>query len=213
LRTLSNGKSPALLEGITPLKKIGIFGGSFNPPHIGHLLIAERVCEEFSLDLLMFVPAHIPPHKIGDTHIAPDIHRVNMLNEAIRNNPLFMVSIIEIDRKGVSYTAKTLEEIKTNHPNDELYFLLGSDSLAEFDTWKNPDVICALAQLICVRREHASEFNIQPEYAARIQYAHTPVIEISSTEIRNRIEHGKPIHYYVTCEVAAYIEKNNLYKE
>ncbi len=195
------------------MKKIGIFGGSFNPPHFGHLLLAERVCEELALDKLLLIPAAVPPHKIGATDLAPDADRMRMLLRAIEHNERFDISTLEIDREGVSYTVDTLRALDSTYPDAKLYLLIGADSLAEFHTWKDPDIICSLADLVVMPREHFPVDNIRPELKPHVRIVHTPTVEISSTDIRNRVREGKSIRYYVPREVAEYIEENDLYKK
>lgn len=194
------------------VKKIGIFGGSFNPPHNGHLLLAERVCEELTLDKVLFVPAAIPPHKIGASDLAPDTDRMEMLLKAIAGNKYFDISTLELDREGVSYTVDTLRTMESSFPGAEFYFLMGADSLAEFHTWKDTDIICSIADLVVMPREHFLSQDIPSALRSHVRIVHAPVIEISSTEIRKRVHEGKPIRYYVPREVAEYIEENNLYK-
>ena len=208
-----NEKERDSWEGHTDVKKIGIFGGSFNPPHVGHLMLADRVCEEFALDTMYFVPAGIPPHKIGAPHLAANTDRLAMLNFSIAGNPKFAVSSVEMERAGVSYTAITLEQFRSMHPGEALYFLMGSDSLAEFDTWNKPERILSLAQLIVVPRPHHGQTDVPREYAERVLIAHTPLFELSSTDIRERVRLRKSIRYCVRREVEEYIMNRRLYRQ
>lgn len=192
--------------------RIGIFGGTFNPPHLGHLLIAGHVGEALALDKILFVPAAQPPHKLGDMTIAPNEHRVAMLLRAIKHNPVFDISTIEIDREGISYTIDTVRTLSETYRGAELFFLMGSDNLAEFHTWRDPDGICALARLVVMQREGFDVNSIDARRRKNIVAVRTPVIEISGTEIRERVRLGKSIRYYVTDDVAEYIEGAGLYR-
>lgn len=192
--------------------RTGIFGGTFNPPHIGHLLLAERVQESLSLDTVLFVPAAIPPHKVGEPSIAPNEHRVSMLLRAIQGNPQFDISTVEIDREGVSYTADTLRLLAQSYPGAELYLLIGADNLADFHTWREPEVICSLARLAVMHRAGFSADDVDPRWRKHVVAVRTPTIEISGTEIRRRIAEGKSIRYYVTPAVAEYIQEKGLYR-
>ena len=192
--------------------RIGLFGGTFNPPHIGHLLIAQHVGESLSLDKVLFIPAALPPHKLGETSIAPNEHRVAMLLRAIQNNPLFDISTIEIDREGVSYTIDTVRTLSETYRGAELFVLMGSDNIAEFHTWRDPDGICALARLVVMQRGGFDLSSVDPRRRKDIVAVKTPLIEMSGTEIRERIRTGKSVRYYLTDDVAAYIDSKGLYR-
>lgn len=187
--------------------RIGIYGGSFDPPHIGHLIVAEQVRDQFRLDRLIWVPGYIPPHK--QDHALMDAgHRLAMVELATSRNPGFEVSRIEIERQGISFTVDTLEQISTDNPGAELFLVLGGDSYAAFESWYEPDRIRQLARLIVYNRNGAS-FNEENEEG--VSFADGPLIEISSTLVRNAIRSGKSIRYMVTEGVFSYIEANGLY--
>ncbi len=192
------------------LMKTGIFGGTFNPPHIGHMIVAEHVRTELSLDRIIFAPAAIPPHK---THqgIIPAEHRIAMLRLTLKDNPHFELSEIEIQRGGVSFTVDTLREIKSRHPLYELFLLIGMDNLAEFKTWKSPESILQLATVVAMTRPGVSAESVPPEMKDRVKVCPVPAIEISSRDLRAHVRDGKSIRYFVADSVAEYIRAHNLY--
>lgn len=197
---------------------LGIFGGSFNPIHTGHLLLAEYIREEFILDRVIFIPAGNPPHKkVMDLETAH--HRYNMVKLAIEDNPFFDVSDIEFKREGISYTCDTLSEIKNEYPSGKLFFVCGSDSIVQFVSWREIGRIFELADIIVARRTNVSEKELEytineyrKSYNARITCSSAPYLEISSTDIRNRIKKGLSIRYMVPSKVSGYIESNGLYR-
>lgn len=198
---------------------LGIFGGSFNPIHIGHLILAEFIREEFKLDKILFIPASNPPHKDA-SDLESGQHRYNMVKLAVTNNPFFDISDIELKRKGISYTFETLKEISREYPGEELYFICGSDSIIQFHTWREIGKIFELSNIIVAKRPNVSNEELdnmitgfREKYKARIACSAAPHIEISSSEIRNRIKKGLSIRYMVTSTVAEYIRANNLYQE
>jgi nicotinate-nucleotide adenylyltransferase len=133
------------------MKKIGIFGGTFNPPHAGHLIVAESVCEQLKLDKLFFVPSYISPHKKrGEDKLA--LHRARMVRLAIRSNPRFAFSDMEVKRKGMSFTYETVEAFYRNYPGCKLFLIIGADNFSEFYTWKDPGRILDLASLVVMNR-------------------------------------------------------------
>lgn len=190
--------------------KVCLFGGTFDPPHIGHLLIAQTVCEAESFDKMMFVPAYMPPHKAD---VTPINHRLKMLELAVEGNPNFEISDIEIKRGGVSYSIETIQSIKNemNLSKDNLFYLIGSDSLSEFHTWKDPENILESCNLIVAIRPGFRPSDIPSWILHRIQFANIPRFEISSTQIRHRWVENKTIRYMVTLPVWDYIEKNKLF--
>ncbi len=191
------------------MKKVCIIGGSFNPIHIGHLILANTVLEELNLDEMIFVPCYIQPLK-GDKDFASSTHRLEMVKLAIQSNPQFTLSDIEINRKGKSYTVDTLKFFKKKYEN--LYFVIGADNIRDFHKWKEPDTILKIANLIVTNR---GGINIQiPEKirGKKIISCTIPQIEISSTMIREKIRNGQSIKYLVPEAVEKYIIQNNLYK-
>jgi len=192
--------------------KIGIFGGTFNPPHYGHLIVAEFIREEVGLDKIIFIPCSIPPHKQNNEYliqIASPEHRFEMVKLAITGNKFFEVSDIEINRGGVSYTIDTVNYFVSNFPEEKFYLLIGADQFAEFHTWRKPDEIVQKVNLIVFNRPG---FVIpQTEFSKFATFITIPNIEISASTIRKRIRHGKSIKYLVPPAVEEYILANKLY--
>lgn len=197
--------------------KIGLMGGTFNPIHLGHLLVSEYIRENFPLDIIIFIPSGNPPHKDLD-HVIDAHHRYNMVNLAIKDNPYFTISDIEIKRSGKSYTIDTIDEIKKSFPNDSIYFIIGGDSLYNLTTWKDYRSLFNKTSFILIDR-HGIEENkminyikeLKEEFGANIDYIDGPQIEISSTNIRKNLINNKSIKYMVTNEVEDYITNNRLY--
>ena len=190
--------------------KICIFGGTFDPPHIGHLLVAQTVCEAENFDKILFMPANKPPHK---KNISGVKDRLNMLNIAIEGNPNFEISDMEIKRGGVSYTIETLKTMKSSvvKEDDELFYLIGSDSLLELNTWKKPREILNNCNVLVAIRPGFRPSDIPAWILHRIQFANIPRFEISSSNIRTRWRENKTIRYLVTLPVWEYINQNKLY--
>lgn len=187
--------------------KIGILGGTFNPIHLGHLIMAEEVADKLNLDKVIFVPTYMPPHK-ENSDIAPAVDRLKMVKLAIKNNKRFSVSDIEIRRKGLSYTIDTIREFKKLYPEDELYFIIGSDLIKYLDSWKDLEEILKLIKFIVATRpgypldkipQHISTINIR-------------AIDISAYQIREAIKNNQSFRYLVPDEVYYYINKKGLYR-
>lgn len=192
--------------------RIGVFGGTFNPPHVGHLIAAEYAREGMGLDKILFVPSATPPHK-RDMDIVEAHHRVEMLRRALLGNRHFEVCEIEIERGGVSFTVDTLEELGKRNPEDDLVLLVGGDLMAEFHTWKNPDQILGLAEIVVMTRPGATEvLSDLPVFRGRVRPCPVPLIDLSSTTIRRRIAGGKSIKYLVPTSVELYIVQQDLYR-
>ncbi len=189
-------------------KKIGIFGGSFNPVHLGHLLVAQDIFEKLKLDKMLFIPAFAPPHK---RHLLSYQHRFKMLKLAIAGNPFFELSDIEAKRGGKSFTVDTLRELKKIYPNDQLYLIIGADQFRELSNWKEPKKLCQLAKIVVMSRPNC------PIPAAKNRLANTMTlkviqIEIASKLIRKRISQGLSVRYMLPEKVWHYIIKNRLYQ-
>jgi nicotinate-nucleotide adenylyltransferase len=191
--------------------KIGVFGGTFDPPHIGHLIVAEHVREALELDRILFVPTATPPHK-RDRTITPGEQRVAMVRLAIARHDPFAVSDMEVQRGGVSFTADTLEELKRLHPSATLFFLLGMDNLIEFSTWKDPERILRLARLVVMTRPGFVPGAELESIAGNVEYCAVPQIGVSGSEIRTRTREGKSIFFLVTPEVRRFIDSHGLYR-
>lgn len=199
--------------------RLGLFGGSFDPVHYSHLLLAECCREQRQLDRVWFVPAATPPHK---QHLAQASarQRVEMLELAIGGNEAFAISRIELDRGGVSYTVDTLREVRRQQPADELFLLMGADALHDLPTWKEPAEICRLAMLTVVRRAGLPELDFSPlaEFveAKRLsemqaQQVQMPLVDFSSTDLRQRAAAGLSLRYRTPRAVEKYIQTHRLY--
>ncbi len=190
--------------------KICLFGGTFDPPHIGHLLIAQTVCEAEGFDKVIFIPANRSPNKKVAT-LQKD--RVDMLELAVEGNPNFEISDLEIRRGGVSYTIDTLRAFKDElvDENDEISYLIGSDSLLDFKNWKEPKEIIERSNVIVAIRPGFRPSDIPSWLLHGVHFANIPRFEISSSNIRKRWAEDKTIRYMVTLPVWEYINKHNLY--
>lgn len=195
--------------------RLGIFGGAFDPVHNGHLLLAEQCCEQCQLDEVWFVPTKIPPHKDADS-LSPDEDRVEMLKLATAGRSEFVVSEIELKREEVSWTVDTLRQLHDERPDDELFLLIGADSLRDFPTWKEPEAIAELASVIAVNRGEASldelTAGLSPKLSDSVQLVTMPGISISATDLRRRVSEGKSIRYLVPRSVEEFIQSRALFR-
>jgi nicotinate-nucleotide adenylyltransferase len=199
--------------------RIGVFGGSFDPVHLGHLRLAECCQRQAGLDEVHFVPAARQPHKPhGPVAAAAD--RVAMLRLAVADRPGFVVSTAELDRGGPSYTVDTLRQLTAGRPGDDFFFMMGADSLADFPNWREPEEISRLATLLVVRRAGAGEPDFQPlrpfMSAERLEQMRASQVEmpatpISSSQVRRLISEGGAWEPFVPPAVAAYIQERDLY--
>lgn len=187
--------------------RIGILGGTFNPIHLGHLILAEEIREKLKLNRVIFVPTYLPPHKTG-RGIAPAKDRLAMLRRAIRGNRYFSVSDIEIRRKGHSYTIDTLYAFKKNMPQEELFFITGSDLLRYLRGWKDLKQIIKIVKFVVATRPGYPLEKI-PAYIKTVKIR---PVDISGIEIRRAVRNGRSVRYLVSDSVAAYIKRNSLYK-
>lgn len=199
--------------------KIGIMGGTFDPIHIGHLLLGEFAYKQFSLDEIWFLPNGGPPHKDTKEMDTSLRHRVEMVKAAIKGAPHFRLSLHEAE-EGVHYTYKTMREFHELYPGSELYFILGADSLFSIEQWKYFKKIFPTCTILAAMRDDkdVSDMKKQIEYLketydADIKLLMAPLLEISSTTIRERASKGLTVHYMVPDAVAEYIQKHQLYKE
>jgi len=190
---------------------IGLFGGSFDPPHLAHLIVAETVREQFHLDQIWWIPAFDPPHK-AEASLAASPHRLAMTQRATQPNPGFAVSDIEVRRAGTSYTVDTVRQMQETHPAYTFSLLLGGDSLRDFASWYQPEEIVARVPLIVYRRPGVAGVA-PPSFAeGRIRFAEAPSLALSATEIRARVRAGRSIRYLVPDAVRSYIEEQGLYR-
>lgn len=203
----------------TRLRKIGIMGGTFDPIHIGHLVIAEAVRTEFGLEKVLFVPANHPPHKQRQS-VTEALHRYVMTVLATASNPFFFVSPMELQRPGPSYTVDTLRQLRQElGDNVELYFISGADTIRELPTWERIEELFELCHFVGATRpgcDDAVEATLQyfgPLGAGRIHRLATPELAVSSTDIRLRVRQGRSIQYIVPEAVEQYILKEGMYLE
>lgn len=189
--------------------RIGMLGGSFDPPHVGHLLIAVDAFEALALDQLFFIPAAIQPLKIGQAGASAH-DRVEMVRRLVGDDPRFGVDTMEADRQGVSFSVDTVTAYAARYPDAERFFLVGADVMETFGAWREPDRIIRLAQVVVVRR--GSEPAPVAAGRDRFRQLETRRIDVSSTEIRERIRSGQSIMGFVPPEVAAYIASAGLYR-
>jgi nicotinate-nucleotide adenylyltransferase len=196
--------------------RIGLLGGTFNPPHLGHLVCAQDAWAQLGLDRVLFVPAHTPPHK----EIAEDPgveHRVALCEAAVGDDPRFGISRVEADVAGLSYTVDTLSRLHDARPEDDLTFIVGGDMAHSLPQWREPEAILALAELGVAAREGVGRDEILerlaglPGAAERLHFFDMPRIDISSTMVRHRVAAGEPVRYLVPDAVADYIAREGLY--
>lgn len=198
-------------------QRIGFFGGTFDPPHIGHLILAGEAVSQFKLNRLLWMLTPNPPHKQTNP-ITALAHRLQMLQRMIAHNPIFEISRLEMDRRGPHYTIDTIKLLKQQEPDAEIYLLIGGDSLADLPTWRfAPDLITAVSKLGIMRRPNdftnLTEIEAQlPGIINKIQFIDALLQPISSSELRRRIKSGDMTRYYFAPEVYEYIEANQLYR-
>lgn len=199
--------------------KIGIMGGTFDPIHIGHLLLGEFAYEDYGLDEIWYLPNGNPPHKQQAEESALN-HRVEMIRQAIRNVPYFKLCLHEAKETEHSYTYQTMRELNTLYPENDFYFILGADSLFSIETWKYFREIFPTCTILAAMRDDkdAADMRMQiryleEKYGARIRILQAPLLEISSTTLRERASRGQSVSYMVPDAVAEYIKKNRLYQK
>jgi nicotinate-nucleotide adenylyltransferase len=199
--------------------RLGVLGGTFDPPHYGHLAAAEEAGEQLALARVLFVPTGQPPHKPGKP-ISPAAHRARMTELAIADNPRFALSCVDVDRPGPSYTADLLALLHAEQgPGSELYFICGMDMLASFLTWHEPARVIAQCCLVAVARPGTPPVDLAaleralPEAQGRIHVLRVPGVDVSSTELRERVAVGRSLRYLVPPAVAAYVAEQRLYRE
>jgi len=198
--------------------RIGILGGTFNPPHLGHLVCAQEAYLQLHLDRVMVIPAWIPPHKPVEDEPGAD-HRLELCRLAFqRDESRFAVSDLEIRREGTSYTVDTLQELHSREPDSELYLIVGADIAAGLPKWRDPERVLSLATLAVAQRPGTGPEAVERALgelngAERARFFDMPEIGISSTMLRNRVREGQPIRYLTTDAVGGYIARHNLYRD
>lgn len=193
--------------------RIGLYGGTFDPVHLGHLIVAEQARAELALQRVLFVLAPNPPHKPEMT-ILPVEHRLRMLELALAGHPQFAISTVEVDRRGVSFTIDTLRHFRRQPEcaGAELFLIVGADSFLEMKSWREPQAILKIAKLAVYPRPNLGLGQMAPEFLQAAHFLRGPQIEISATDIRRRCALGMSIRYLVTEEVRNYISEKQLYQ-
>jgi nicotinate-nucleotide adenylyltransferase len=196
--------------------RIGIFGGTFDPPHIGHQILGMEAYDELKLDILYWVLAPDPPHKQG-LKIAPLNLRIQMVKSAIKHDMIFNFSSVDIDRSGPHYVLDTVKIFKELHPDAELVFIMGGDSLRDLHTWHQPQEFVSECDWLGVMHRPGDKIDLKdietvfPGITQKIKFIEAPLLEISSNQIRKLISEGKPFRYYLPAEVYKIIMENGLY--
>jgi nicotinate-nucleotide adenylyltransferase len=197
--------------------RIGILGGTFNPPHLGHLVCAQEAYLQLHLDRVMVMPARIPPHKPVEDEPGAH-HRLELCRLAFeRDESRFQVSDLEIRRDGTSYTVDTLEELHARAPDSELYLIVGADIAAGLPKWRDPERVLSLASLAVAERPGTERAEVERALAKlggteRARFFDMPEVGVSSTMLRSRVGEGQPIRYLTTDAVAGYVARHNLYR-
>jgi len=192
------------------MSKVGIFGGTFDPIHLGHLITAQSVKELRNLEKIIFIPAFISPHK-SDVKTSSPKDRLNMIKLAVESIPFFDYSDMEVKKGGISYSVDTIRELKKEY--SELELIIGYDNIFTFHTWKEPDEIIKLAKIIVLKRKSSHPPQFEDKYYHQAIFVQTRGIEISATDIRERVKNGLPINFLVPPDVMEYIYKQKLYVE
>lgn len=189
-------------------QRIGILGGTFDPPHVGHFMVAADVFAALELDRLLLIPAASPPHKQGQVRATAE-QRLAMVRAAAEGDDRFEVDDIELRRPGASYTVDTLRELRTRHPGAELFFVIGMDQFRELHTWREPEEVARLARLAVVSRDGDLPVGESPIPVVPVGVTR---IDLSATDIRRRVQDGESIRYFVPEPVREFIEREGLYR-
>lgn len=196
--------------------RIGIFGGTFDPPHVAHLILAAEACDQLQLDRLLWVLTPDPPHKTG-WEISPLAARLAMVQAAVDGNPRFELSRVDIDRPAPHYAVDTVRLLQEQNPAAELYYLIGGDSLHDLPTWYHPDDLVQAVHAFGVMRRPGDEVNLEalaarfPALPPKLRFIDAPLLEISGREIRRRVRQGLHYRYYLPPAVYEFIETQGLY--
>ena len=198
--------------------RIGLFGGTFDPPHLGHLILASEAQTQLGLNRLLWILTPEPPHKLGQA-ITPVEDRLAMVQLAIADNPAFELSRIELDRPGPHYTLDTIQLVAAQNPGADIVPIIGGDSLRDLPKWHEPQKLVYACHWIGVMRRPYDRSNLDelesqlPGIRSKVHYVDAPLLEIASREIRNRIAEGKSVRYYLPANVFDYISQHHLYQE
>lgn len=196
--------------------KIGVLGGTFDPPHFGHLILADFATSALGLEKLLFVPAGDPPHKQNGTR-QPAEHRLAMLARALPDDPGYVISRVDLDRPGPHYTVDMIRTIQDQHPDADLYFIMGADGLRDLPTWSRPDELIEACTLAVMQRPniavHAHMHDqVIPGLSEHVVFIDAPLIGIASSDIARWIAEGRTVRYLMPPAVLAYIEDHGLYR-
>jgi nicotinate-nucleotide adenylyltransferase len=197
-------------------RRVGLLGGTFNPPHLGHLVCASEACAQLGLDRVLLVPTARPPHKEVEADPGAE-HRAAMCEAAVGGDDRLGVSRLELERAGLSYTLDTLTALHDREPEDELTFIVGGDMAHSLPTWHEPEAVLRLARLAVAERAEVRRTDIAERLAPlsgadRVTFFDMPRIDVSSSDVRRRVVAGRPIRYLVPDAVAAYIRDHDLYR-
>ncbi len=199
------------------MRKVGIMGGTFNPIHFVHLLLAEAAYEQFYLDEIIFLPSKRPAYK-PLSELVEEEHRFHMIELAIGDHPHFSVSDMEFHREGNTYTADTLLELSKKFPDTEFYFIMGGDSLFELEQWSRPEIVMEKAHIVAAGRDDKDNGSIMQKmlelnekYHAKIELLQMPMMEVSSRMLRERVKEGQSIRYFLPETVRSYIMEHGFY--
>ena len=194
--------------------KIGLYGGTFDPPHNAHLALADWVQKKLELEYIYFIPAAIHACK-SNAGLSPAPLRLKLVEKAIENKGRFRVSHIEIDRKDISYTVHTLQNFSKYEklPDPDLYFIIGNDNLKDFHLWKDPEMILKLTKIVVIRRSAKDIEDVKSKYAQKVTFLESPIIDISASEIRENINRGHDVSELIPSSVLKLIDDYGLYRE
>jgi len=205
--------------GLVSERRIGILGGTFDPIHYGHLVVAEDCWAQLRLDEVLFVPCGEPPHKRGQP-VSPAADRVAMVERAIAGNPHFRLSRVEVDRPGISYSVDTVALLREEFgPMARLFFIVGGDALRDLPSWRQPELLLELCQVVAVNRPGYSPLDLRrleeriPGAAGRIIQLEVPEFNLSASDLRRRVATGRPITYMTPDAVVHYIQERGLYRD
>lgn len=196
--------------------RIGILGGTFDPPHIGHLVLGDQAWQQLGLDEVWFTPVGQPPHKTGRIVSAAE-HRIEMTRAAIAAHPAFLLCEEDVRRPAPHYSLTLMQMLHAQHPAHEWFFLIGEDSLADLPKWHRPDALIELVTLCVARRpgsrsDHAAVFDFLPALRERLRWIDAPLIDLSSSELRARLVDGRSVRYLVPDGALAHAAENGVYR-
>ncbi|MGI6030207.1 MAG: nicotinate-nucleotide adenylyltransferase [Eubacteriales bacterium] len=201
-------------------KRLLILGGTFNPIHSGHIKAAVELEKQYHPDGVLFIPTNLPPHKAVGADFVSGEHRLEMIRRAIQDRPGYQVSDMELRRGGKSYTVDTLTQLRQEYPGYQLYFVMGTDMLLSFESWREFRKIFSLCTLVAASREkegrpvlEAEAQRLRQQYGAHIQVVDVDPVEVSSTQIRSRLRQGQPVTGWIPGPVEEYIVQQGLYRE